>query len=144
MVYKLSDIRPISVSLDFLQMIVGLCFTDMQHVGYDPTMTTDEFGVIKSIKCCGKTYGILCTIYESQSFVGHAIHVWEVKHEKKPFILKDGWAEKLRPMKESEHLEHIAGVWGVPKFVCGEDISNDGKELCTANIRGIQLPTMRV
>jgi len=77
MVYDLSDFRPINLSLDFLRLIVGFCFTDTQYVGYDPTMITDKYGIVKSIKCCSKFYDDVRTIYGTQSFVGRATHVWE-------------------------------------------------------------------
>ena len=77
MVYDLSDFRPINLSLDFLQLIVGFCFTDTQYVSYDPTMITDKYGIVKLIKCCSKFYDVVCTIYGTQSFVGRATHVWE-------------------------------------------------------------------
>ena len=144
MVYELSGVRPASVSLAFLRLVVGLCFTDNQCVGYDPTMITDKFGVVKSIKCKGNVYTVVRVVYESQSFVGRATRVWVVKHNKKKFILKDTWVEKSRTVSEIEHLEHIKGMRGVPVYVCGEDVSIDGKVLCTGNIRGILLPTMRV
>ena len=47
-------------------------------------------------------------------------------------------------MKEHQHLIHVAEVCGVPEFVCGEDVLVDGKELCTGNLRGLQLSTIRV
>jgi hypothetical protein len=105
------------IALSFLassfSKTVGLCFTDMQYVGYDPTMITDERGIVKSIKCCDKIFAAR-TVYETQSFVGYAT---EVEHEKKHFVLKDAWVEKLRPVNETEHLKHIAGVRGV-QSVC--------------------------
>jgi len=57
---------------------------------------------------------------------------------------QDSWVEKTRPVKEHQHLIHVAGVHGVPEFVCGEDVSVDGKELCTSNLRGLQLSMIRV
>jgi hypothetical protein len=144
MVYELAGVRPVTVSLSFLRVIVGLCFTDKQYVGYDPTMTTDVFGIVKSIKCCGADYRVVRTIYETQSFIGRATRVWQVEYMGKQYILKDAWVEKSRPVSEFEHLQHIDGVQGVPKFVCGEDVLIDRKKMCTGNIRGVELDSRRM
>ena len=143
-VYKLSGPWPVNSSLDFLHLIVSLCFADIQYVGYDPTFTLDRFGLVKSIKCCDQSYKIVNTIYETQSFVGHATRVWEVEYQRKHFILKDAWVEKSRNFTEIQHLQHVAGVQGVPEFICGEDVIVNGNILCTGDIRGLQLPTTRM
>jgi hypothetical protein len=143
-VCELAGVRPVSVSLAFLRIIAGLCFTDKRHVGYDPTITTDAYGVVKSIHCCGKDFKVVRTIYETQSFLGRATRVWLVEYRKRLYILKDAWVEKSRPFTEADHLKHIAGVQGVPELYCGEDVLINGKVLCTGDIRGIKLPTMRV
>ena len=100
MVYELASPTPISASLAFLQIIVNLCFTDKQYIGYDPTMTTNNFGLVKSIKCCSKIYKVICIIYETQSFVGHATRVWEVEHDNQHLILKDAWVKKSHPCQQ--------------------------------------------
>jgi hypothetical protein len=142
--YQLSGIRPVSSSLAFLRLIAGLCFSDAQYVGYDPTMKIDSLGRVKSIKCCDQSFKVIRTIYETQSFVGRATRVWEVERGGKQFVLKDAWVEKSRPVSENQHLKHIAGIKGVPEYICGEDVSVDGKVLSTGNIRGFQLPTSRL
>jgi protein kinase-like protein len=143
-VYELAGIRPTSLSLAFLRVIVGLCFADKQYVGYDPTMITDNRGVVESINCCGKNFKVDHPIYETQSLVGRATRVWQVEYEGKQFILKDAWVEKFRPFTEIQHLQHVAGVQGVPKFICGEDVMINKQLLSTGNIRGVQLESMRV
>jgi serine/threonine protein kinase len=124
--------------------MVGLCFANAPYVGYDPSIITDKHGCVKSIKCCGKEFNVVHTIYETQSLVGRATRVWEVEYMGKEFILKDAWVEKARPVSEIQHLEHISGVRGVPELYCGEDVMMDGKVFCTGDIRGTMLPTMRI
>jgi Fungal protein kinase len=143
-VYELAGVRPVSLSLAFLRLIAGLCFADKPYVGYDPTMSTDQRGVVKSIICCSKTFNVVDTIYETQSLVGRATRVWQVEYGGKEFILKDAWVEKSRRFTEIQHLEHISGIQGVPEYFCGEDVMIDGKVICTGDIRGVRLPTMRV
>jgi hypothetical protein len=143
-VCELGGVRPVSVSLDFLRIVAGLCFTDKRHVGYDPTITTDKYGVVKWIKCCGRDFKVVRVIYETQSFLGRATRVWQVEYGGRLYILKDAWVEKSRPFTEIQHLKDIAGVRGVPEFYCGEDVLINGKLLCTGNIRGVKLATMRV
>lgn len=144
--YELGGVRTITSSLNFLRLIAGLCFADKRYMGYDPTMTVDGYGVVRSIKCCNKDFEVFRTIYETQSFVGHATCVWHVAYMGKKFILKDAWVEISHPYTEIDHLKHIGGMQGVPKFFCGEDISVDvdGKVLSTGNIQGGELPTMRM
>ena len=107
-------------------------------------MTSNDSGIVKWIKCCDKNYKVVDTIYKTQSFIGCATRVWQVVYKGKHFILKDTWVKKSHPFTEIQHLQHIAGVPGVPVFVCGEDVTIDGKVLCTGNIRGVRLTTMCV
>jgi len=143
-IYELAGVRTVSSSLISLRLIAGLCFADKQYLGYDPTMTIDGCGLVKSIRCCKKDFKVVDTIFEAQSFVGRATRVWKVEYRGKNYILKDAWIEKSRPYSEIQHLQHIAGVQGVPDYFCGEDVSVDEKILCTSNIRGCSLPTTRV
>ena len=142
--YELGGIRTVGSSLNFLRLIVGLCFADKRYIGYDPTMTVDNLGVVRSIQCCNKIFEVNRVIYETQSFVGRATRVWQVAYRGEQFILKDAWVEKSRPYSEIDHLKHVAGIQGVPKFFCGEDVFVEKKQLSTSNIRGGEMTTTRV
>lgn len=145
-IYELAGKKTVNSSLTFLRLIAGLCFADKQYLGYDPTMTIDNCGLVKSIKCCGKKFRVVDTIFETQSFVGRATRVWKVEFKGESYILKDSWVERSRPCSEIQHLQHIAGVQGVPVLFCGEDVSVDRKVLSTSNIRGggLNWPATRV
>ena len=58
-----------------------------------------------------------------------------VRYDGKPCVLKDAWVEVSRLVAEYPHLEHIAGVQGLPVLFCGGDARVDWKLLCTSNIR---------
>ena len=45
--------------------------------------------------------------------------MFEVERNKRRYILKDAWIEKV---SEVEHLKTITGIEGVPEFICAEDI----------------------
>ena len=72
--------------------------------------------------CAGDEFKVINLIYLTQSPISWATHVFEVERNKQRYILKDAWIEKCHPVSEVEHLKTIAGIEGVPKFICAEDI----------------------
>ena len=109
-------------SLNFLQLVIGFCFADKPVVGYDPTMLTDEWDRVASIICDGKEFKVIKVIFETQSLVGHATHVWEVKFEGKKYILKDVWVEVSHQVPEFALLASLQGMEGVPQLFCENDV----------------------
>ena len=64
--------------------------------------------------------------------------MFEVERNKQRYILKDVWIEECCPVSEVEHLKTIAGIEGVPKVICAEDIPG----LSMGNLRlGIHIAT---
>jgi hypothetical protein len=120
--------------LNFLRLLIGLCFAIKPTVGYDPTMTT-VCDKVTSILCDGKQFNVIKSIFESQSLVGHATRVWEVEYENRKYILKDAWVETSRSKPEYVLLAELQGINGVPHFFCGGDVCLDGKTLSTGSIR---------
>jgi Fungal protein kinase len=127
--------RPPADSLALLRIIAALCFAERQHIGYDPTMIADAADKIQYIRCEDKMFEIVQVLYETQSLVGRATRVWDVKYRDNRYVLKDAWVEKSCPVAEYQHLQHIAGVTGVPALFCGWDVSVGGKLLSMSNIR---------
>lgn len=121
--------------LNFLRLLIGLCFAPKDVVGYDPTMETDVHDNVVSIFCGDKWFKVIRSVFESQSLVGRATRVWEVEYEKKKFILKDTWIEKSRVTKEYELLATLQEIKGVPTFLCGDDVSYKGQSITTGVIR---------
>lgn len=138
-VLKLGEAWRLPDSLNFLRLLIGLCFADKPVVGYDPTMLTDARDKVLSIVCDGKTFKVIRVIFESQSLVGRGTRVWEVEFENKRYILKDAWVEVSRPVPEYVLLRELVGMKGVPQLFCGGDVStNDPKvPLSTGILRGI-------
>lgn len=136
---KLGEAWRLPDSLNFLRLLIGLCFADKPVVGYDPTMLTDARDKVLSIVCDGKTFKVIRVIFESQSLVGRGTRVWEVEFENKRYILKDAWVEVSRPVPEYVLLRELVGMKGVPQLFCGGDVStNDPKvPLSTGILRGI-------
>jgi hypothetical protein len=132
---QITGYRPFADSLFLLRAIAALCFAAPQHIGYDPTMITDRAGKVESIICDEKTFKVVKLMYEMQSLTGRGTRVWQVEHCNTHYILKDAWVEKLRPVAEYEHLQHIAGVKGVSELFCFGDVMIDGRLLFTGNIR---------
>ena len=91
-------------------------------VGYDPTMLTDEWDRVASIICDRKEFKVIKVIFETQSLVGRATHVWEVKFEGKKYILKDVWVEVSHQVPEYALLASLQGMEGVPQLFCGNDV----------------------
>ena len=77
---------------------------------------------VKVIMCAGDEFKVINLIYVTQSLIGQATCVFKVEKNKQRYILKDAWIEKCCPVSEVEHLNTIAGIEGVPKFICAEDI----------------------
>ena len=75
-----------------------------------------------SIICDGKEFKVIKVIFETQSLVGHATHVWEVKFEGKKYILKDVWVEVSHQVPEFALLASLQGMEGVPQLFCGNDV----------------------
>jgi hypothetical protein len=122
-------------SLTFLRLIIGLCFADKPVVGYDPTMRTDDKNKLEFISCDGKEFNVINVLFETQSLVGRATRVWEVKHEERRYILKDAWVEASRPVPEYKSLSNLQGMQGVPQLFCGADVCVNGVTLSTGLIR---------
>lgn len=121
--------------LNFLRLLIGLCFAPKDVVGYDLTMNMDDCDNVQSIICEKIEFKVINCIFESQSLVGRATRVWEVEYNKRRYILKDSWVETSRSEAEHTLLAKLQGIKGVPQFFCGGDVSFNGKLLTTGNIR---------
>jgi hypothetical protein len=132
-IFNIGDPWRIHDSLTFLRLIVGLCFADKPAVGYDPTMRTDNKDKVEFISCNNKEFKVINVLFETQSLVGCAMRVWEVRHEEKGYILKDTWVKVSRPVPEYKSLAQLKGTQGVPQLFCGADVS-----VC---INGVMLST---
>ena len=104
-----------------IHIVAGLCFGSDKAVGYDNTMKMGQDGV-EVIMYAGDEFKVINLIYTTQSLIGQATHMFEVERNKQRYILKDAWIEECRPVSEVEHLKTIAGIEGVPKLICAEDI----------------------
>ena len=113
-----------------IHILTSLCFGRNKAVGYDETMIMGQGGV-DVILCAGKEFKIIDLIYATQSLIGRATRVWIVEHNERKYILKDAWTEQCRPVSEAEHLTKLAGMAGIPKLFCAEDIPG----LSTGNLR---------
>jgi hypothetical protein len=119
----------------FLRLIIGFCFADKVVVGYDPTMKTDAKDKVEFISCDGKEFKVIKVLFEAQSLIGRATHVWLVEYEGRKYILKDAWVENSRPISEFTCLESLKGVQGVAQLFCGADVCVNGETLHTGLIR---------
>jgi Fungal protein kinase len=113
-----------------IHILAGLCFGRDKAIGYDETMIMGRDGV-EAIFCSGKEFKVTKLVFASQSLIGRATRVWIVNHNNRQFVLKDSWIEQSRPVSEVEHLKKVAGIEGVPKLFCAEDIPG----LSTGNLR---------
>jgi hypothetical protein len=134
-VLKLGENWRLPDSLNFLRLLIGLCFADKPTIGYDPTMLTDEWDKVVFIICEGRKFKIVNCIFESQSLVGRATRVWVVEFQNRKYILKDAWVEVSRPVPEYDILNGLKGIKGISQLFCGGDVCVDGTILSTGLIR---------
>ena len=121
-------------SLNFIRLLIGLCFAPKPVIGYDPTIQTNDCNEVTSIICDNKQFNVINSIFESQSLVGRATRVWEVEFENRRYILKDAWVEASRPVPEFEILKVLDGIKGVPQLFCGGNVCVDGETISTGVI----------
>lgn len=104
----------------FLRILLGLMFSPDHVLGLDTTMRRNENHEIESILVEGKEYKVIELLYSVQSLLGQATKVWQVEHNGKMYVLKDGWIIASRP-PESDALKDLKskGVIGIPQIVAG-------------------------
>ena len=105
-----------------------LAFGHTDQVGYDPTFICQyrSVSILWGIQVASFTCEIVKCIFFNFLIHGRGTSGWHVRLQKKDYVIKDSWVHASRVTHETEILEKINGLKGVPRLIAAWTVEIGG------------------
>lgn len=127
-----------------LCMLSILAFSNVDQVGYDPTFLCQYRSAVnlRKIQVAHSTYDIVKCIFYNFLIHGRGTSCWHVRFKKKDYVIKDSWIHASRVNRETDILEMIKDLRGVPRLIAAWTVEIGGSSDRTDIRRPIPLDTI--
>jgi hypothetical protein len=126
----------------FVRIVAGLTRVNREGLGFDPTMdlTTVDAETKRTVTVNGNVYNVEKVTHCEGVIRGRATLCLKVKREGKTHVVKNAWVDTSRAVRESQILEHLSGVKGVPEMIEYEAIklADDSNDNTVADVKALK------